>query len=560
MVSFSEETIRKLTKLSAVFCNSLPERFVEIRKAANEAQKEEGSMLFLERMKLLVHKLNGAAGSFGLEDLSAKAAALEALLEDFIKEAKPLNMEDWRVINQALLEMEEESLGNQAVELCDEVIEIRSPAYESPSAANGSSHKRILYFADSEGVWVQDLISQFGIFNYEVYLISKIERAVEALRKGESQVLLVDAGIIIAFPEVKKALVSLRNELFGRVIIIFISHRDDFDTRLDSVRAGGEAFFLLPVDTSRLIDKIETFLSKKTQTPYHVLIVDDDPEQVAYYALILQQEGMITSVATDPMKVITVLVEAKPEIILMDMYMPGCSGLELAAVIRQMDTFISTPIIFLSQEGQKDKQLEAIRLGADDFLMKPVQPDHLVSTIINRAERTRGMRFFMERDSLTGLLNHTNLKETLNREIIRADRCGSTLCFAMIDADKFKVVNDTYGHLTGDRVLKSLARLLQERLRRTDIIGRYGGEEFGVILLNTTPDNAGRIMDTIRDSFSRIRQRSEAEEEFFVTFSCGISSYPEITDSTGVTAAADKALYEAKEAGRNRVVLYQKNL
>jgi diguanylate cyclase (GGDEF)-like protein len=163
------------------------------------------------------------------------------------------------------------------------------------------------------------------------------------------------------------------------------------------------------------------------------------------------------------------------------------------------------------------------------------------------------MRFFMERDSLTGLLNHSNLREKLADELQRAERRGQSLCFAMIDIDNFKAVNDTYGHLTGDRVLKSLARLLQERLRRTDVIGRYGGEEFGIILFDTTGTDAARIMGEVRESFSRVRQQA-GERDFYVTFSCGIARFPACRSVNELTEAADGALYEAKEAGRNLVV------
>ena len=302
------------------------------------------------------------------------------------------------------------------------------------------------------------------------------------------------------------------------------------------------------------MDMIDTLSTTEESEPYHVLIVDDDPEQVSYYALILQQAGMITSVASEPKTVLNVLVEAKPELILMDMYMPGCSGTELLALIRQQEAFVSIPVVFLSIENAETKKLAAIREGGDDFITKPAEPEFLIASISNRIRRTREIRYFMERDSLTGLLNHSNLKEQLIRELLRAKRAGSSLCFGMIDLDNFKNVNDTYGHLTGDKVLKSLSRMLQERLRRTDIIGRYGGEEFGVILLNTSATNAEPILNEIRENFSQIRHQGE-EDEFFVTLSCGIACYPGYTDEGDFAAAADKALYRAKESGRNCVVV-----
>ncbi len=123
----------------------------------------------------------------------------------------------------------------------------------------------------------------------------------------------------------------------------------------------------------------------------------------------------------------------------------------------------------------------------------------------------------------------------------------------MLDIDRFKSVNDTYGHWTGDTVIKTLAQILRQRLRKTDIVGRYGGEEFAVILPNTDAGNAFRVLDGIRDGFARFRQRA-ASETFYVTFSCGIAPYPPFDAPPLLNQKADEALYRAKEGGRNRVV------
>jgi diguanylate cyclase (GGDEF)-like protein len=123
----------------------------------------------------------------------------------------------------------------------------------------------------------------------------------------------------------------------------------------------------------------------------------------------------------------------------------------------------------------------------------------------------------------------------------------------MLDLDHFKTVNDGYGHLMGDRVLRSLARLLESELRRTDTVGRYGGEEFGVIFFNTDAHDAAATMNRIRDLFSRITHQV-ADAEFSVSFSCGVASCPEYNTAVSLIAAADRALYAAKQSGRNRVI------
>jgi diguanylate cyclase (GGDEF)-like protein len=194
--------------------------------------------------------------------------------------------------------------------------------------------------------------------------------------------------------------------------------------------------------------------------------------------------------------------------------------------------------------------------GGDDFLTKPVYPDHLLTVITSRAQRSRALRASMVRDSLTGLLNHTTTKEHLVREVALSQRRQSPISFAMIDLDRFKSINDTYGHATGDRVIKSLSRVLRQRLRKTDIIGRYGGEEFAIMMPDTDARLAAHVLEQIRAGFAQIRQRAE-EREFAVTFSCGVASAPPYNDPDWLNHMADQALYRAKALGRNRVVLIE---
>ncbi len=251
------------------------------------------------------------------------------------------------------------------------------------------------------------------------------------------------------------------------------------------------------------------------------------------------------------------LVDFQPDLILMDIYMPECSGVELAKIIRHMESFVTVPIVFLSGEQDVEKQLDAMSLGGDDFLLKPVEPEYLVRSVRIRAKRSRVLRQLTVRDGLTGLLNHTAIEEHLMKETERAQRQDLRIAFAMIDLDHFKRVNDTYGHLVGDRVLRSLARVLQQRLRKTDIIGRYGGEEFAVILLDTDSTHAARILDTVRENFAQIKHRV-GYETFTVTFSCGVAMFPEYPTFFELHDAADKALYEAKRRGRNQVIIAER--
>jgi diguanylate cyclase (GGDEF)-like protein len=340
---------------------------------------------------------------------------------------------------------------------------------------------------------------------------------------------------------------------------VYLCEWDNFDTRLFAVRNCGKAFIPAPFDVPYLIDKIDSLLHSKEDEPYNILIVSDEPEKVASCAMVLQNAGMLTSVALDPRNVISVLIESKPDLILMDLDMVECCGSELAALIRQQEAFVGIPVVFLSTERNQKKQLLALQHGADDFLVEPIDPSYLAAALAVRVERMRSLRYYMERDSLTSLYNHSQLMKRLADDLSRSRRIGSKTCYAMIDIDHFKQVNDRYGHLTGDRVIKALSQLLVERLRKTDTVGRYGGEEFGVILFNTDLDSGEALMNEIRESFGKIHHR-EAKNDFFVTFSCGITEARPEDVLVIIKEQADKALYCAKRNGRNQVVRYTRDM
>ncbi len=550
MDGISDKLRRRLEKLTETFCKQIPERFSEIEDTVNKA-KMNPEIGNLNELRLLAHKLAGSAATFNFNQIGEKAKELELYISTIFNGKMTLSATEWSSIEKILNDLRNECTVDDLVEELESVEHSEKTDFELTGLDND---RYIIYLFDEAIGFNEELFNQLEIFGYTVNSINNPDLLEETLNSKKNCLIIANINILEGDKGFSKILKNEKNRKNDDLNIIFISDNDDFNIRLDAVRSGGDAFFIYPLDFGKLSEKIDSFSMDREGTPYHVLIIDDDKDQVAYSAMILQEAGMITSVASDPMKVLKILAESKPELILMDMYMPKCNGKELASIIRQQEAFVSIPIIFLSLETDKDKQIDAIRTGGDDFLTKPIEAKHLIFSVESRAARTRSLRYFMERDSLTGLLNHTNLKEQLMLEVMKAKRTGSGLCFAMIDLDHFKKVNDTYGHLTGDSVLKSLSRLLRDRLRRTDIIGRYGGEEFGVILLNTDPENAFAILDDMREKFSLIKQRS-SKEDFHVKFSCGIAGFPFYKTSEELGASADKALYRAKEAGRNCIFL-----
>jgi diguanylate cyclase (GGDEF)-like protein len=247
-----------------------------------------------------------------------------------------------------------------------------------------------------------------------------------------------------------------------------------------------------------------------------------------------------------------VMDDYRPEVVLTDIDLPRCTNADVARLIRQRLIHFDVPILFLSRETPMAAGIVPAQAGADDIIPAPFDPAHVVATIQHRAERYRSLRALIMRDSLTGLFNHAAIKESISYELARCARAKMTLSLSMIDIDFFKKINDSYGHPVGDQVIRTLSHLLRNRLRGGDIVGRYGGEEFAIVLPGTGAVAAASVLDKIRDTFANMRHAADTRE-FTASFSAGIVDTGKSADAEELLAAADAALYAAKRGGRNRV-------
>ncbi|WP_419895842.1 diguanylate cyclase [Roseomonas sp. USHLN139] len=486
-----------------------------------------------------VHRLAGAGGTFGFPALSAAAAPLELILLGLRDEAGP---------NPAHLRQATLLIG--AVAAAWEAGPDGRDSAAGPVAARhpGEAADPVFLFAEPrERAMLSAVIANLG------YAVTRLPEAGEDPAAG--------APPRIAAAVVDDALpgaLALCRQLADRAPLVLLAGESGFEARLRAARAGVEAVVPKPLDVNELADWLDHFAGSRAEAALSILVVDDDALLAEAYALALRQAGMQATALSDPARALAAIAAAAPDLVLMDMQMPETDGIEMARLIRQTRRNLSLPILFLSAEQDPQKQMLARRLGGDDFIPKPVDLDRLVDLVRLRAERARALRAVMETDSLTGLLNHARFKERLGLELERAQRHGMALSLVILDIDHFKAVNDSHGHLVGDRVIRGLSRSLQKRLRRTDVIGRYGGEEFAILLLNTAPAEAAGIIDGIRARFAETPFET-AGGHFFSRFSAGVAGLdagaPAPSSGEALISAADAALYAAKRAGRNRVTL-----
>ncbi len=543
----------KIARLRQRFIEQLPNRLIE-GKAALRLLAEHQNEQTIANMHRFFHSIKGTSRSFGFEKLSDAILAGDDIASRLLSHQEQLPADWIQVLEDSLhgLAQEIAFLTSQELSHHDAMSNLPYFGQDARPSQEEGEHK-LLYLCDDDELSTEQLATQLGFFGYECRAFYRTDDLHQAILQQKPSAIIMD----INFPEGRNAglelLENMSEQLKTTLPTIFLSVREDFSARLRSVQVGGAAYFQKPARVLDVVSMLDSLTTPKAPEPYRVIVVDDEPEIASYHGIILQQAGMVTEQVSDPETLLTTLAHFRPDLVLMDMYMPTCTGRDLAKMIRQIPEYVTLPIVFLSSETDRQRQFSAMSVGAEGFLTKPVVPEYLVAAVAIRAERMRILRMLMAKDSLTGLYNHTTTTSFIGIELANAMREQQPLCLVMIDIDHFKLVNDEHGHPIGDQVLLAMARVFQQRLRHTDIVGRYGGEEFAIVMPATTVAQATQVIDLLRQDFAQIIFNSP-QGDFSCSFSAGIASHPPHSSIESLRAAADQALYRAKRQGRNRTI------
>lgn len=531
----NDKLLQQLDAIRIQYTDMLPKRLLVIQNKWQQLT-DFWNPLTAQELTQMCHTLAGSATTFGFPEITKQARQAEHLMLDINGSSKPT-------------ESQLSVLDDLIKQLISRPVELAETLSQEPVI---QLSQRPIYIVDKDVNYSQQLKTQLEPLVDDIQVFNDLFEFEGALTKQEPSIILMDMMIAGGRLSFTNKINELKTKQLLDSSLFFMSEKEDLEFRLEAFRAGGNAFFTKPIDIKLLSEKIKLLLHKTASDPYRILLVDDDQLLVQHYATIFESVGCIAQAVNQPMTIMEHLVELKPDILLLDVHMPDCNGIELAGTLRQQDAYANLPIIFLSKEVDKGKQFSAREIGADDFLVKPIDEKYLVSSVINRAQRSRQMRELIAKDSMTGLLNHDKLESELERQIHIVKRSKQPLIFVLFDFDHFKQVNDCYGHLAGDKVIKSFANLLMNRQRQSDITGRYGGEEFGMILPEASCDTVTGLLNEIRESFANIVHHNN-QENFSVTVSVGAAKYKESLTTKQLIENADKQLYQAKNGGRNRV-------
>jgi len=303
-----------------------------------------------------------------------------------------------------------------------------------------------------------------------------------------------------------------------------------------------------------------------------LLVIEDSPSQRAKIRQALDPVGLFDRIleSGNGIEGLKLLLAERIDVVLCDVEMPGLDGEKLLQIKESRADVRDVPLLFLSATTDVDRQVRLIEAGACDSIVKPFHPSELVARLrlhlkikllqSELREKNEQLSRLSTTDPLTGLRNRRYVDEILNIEVLRARRYQSPLTLLMADLDHFKRVNDDHGHQAGDAVLRGVAEVLRSSLRATDVGGRYGGEEFIVIMAQNSVDGATQFAERWRQTVEAARFLIPDGRDVEVTISIGVAGYHgREQTASDLIAEADTALYAAKEAGRNQVQIKQRD-
>ncbi len=442
----------------------------------------------------------------------------------------------------------------------------------------------IVLVVDDEKTIVNIMEAYLSKAGYKVMKAYNGEDALRMVSEFNPDIILLD----IMMPGINGYEVTRRlkeNKITNIIPVILVTGLDSVDDKVKGLDAGADDFITKPVNKIELLARVKSLIKlKRLQEEFAesarlsnasppdiikdsnfqeniVLIADGNKIAAKHLKDVLDSAGYECIAAGSGEDAFNSLGTKIPDVVLLDTTLPDSDGIELLKRFRENPATEDISIILISNDGGTETKVKGLEKGADDYLVRPVNQTEMLARIKASLRRSRARQrlklqaevFFKQSitDSLTGLYNSRYLADIMQRQIKLFKRHKRSFSVMMLDIDYFKGINDTFGHVTGDGVLQEFGKVLKENIRGSDIVSRYGGEEFVVLLSNTNIEGAGILAERIRSRvegymFPGIGNRK-------ITVSIGISEVGSEDDASAIMKKVDDALYMAKKNGRNIV-------
>ncbi|HEY9649179.1 MAG TPA: response regulator [Coleofasciculaceae cyanobacterium] len=483
------------------------------------------------------HRLVGSLGTFGLPQGSEVARQIERLLRL-------------------------ESLGqNEARQLEDLVGQLKQVVKNKPSTTTATPERKVasgrLLVVDDDVVLTEQVKQEAIAWGLQVDVATDPIAARRAISQHPPDIIVLD----LTFPETTENGLSLLTELTKAtppIPVLVMTGRNQLRDRVEVARLGGQAFLQKPITTEEILKAVTQELNRTQNPEAKVLIVDDDRQVLTALSTLLEPWGLHVTALAEPQQFWQVLSDCAPDLLILDIEMPGFSGIELCQVVRNDPRWSELPVLFLSGHNDAEIVHQVFAAGADDYVQKPIVGPELIARILNRLNRTRILHKFAQTDELTGTTTRRKSIQDLERLLRLAKHQNQPLCFMILDLDDFKRINDQYGYEAGDRVLGLLGEHLRQFFRREDVVARWSGEEFVLGLYGITLQQGVKRLINFLEIWRQQELTDANNQTFQVTFSAGVAeSSQDGASLQELYRAADAALCRAKAMGPNQVLASQ---
>lgn len=507
------------SELFATFMTTTRERIVTIMSHAGQQSPLE------QRVELAreAHRMVGTLGSFGFPLGSEMARQLEEILGD-----GPLS----------------EAAVCKVAGLCQDLLDLIEGNGKPPVSSwmpQGPNLPLVTVVTADEGLR-EALVAGAGKYGLRIVAPSA-DRFAELLTSAASDAVVYDfSGVLPGLPENVAAL------LRGLVCpLIAVAPQLSLRERVEVSAMGVAAIVEKPFEVEPLLESLQEMLSLPVAS--RVLAIDDDPLYLSQLESLIVPLGTDFQGVTEPEALWAALEARDPDLVLLDIDMPEIDGLNLCRAIRSDARFREIPVVFITSSLSPEVRKAAYEAGGEDYIPKSIEGAELRIRIATRLRRARATRR-AEKDPLTGLASRAPAVKALNHLLKLGERRSLPISLAVIDLDRFKQINDRFGHPTGDLVLQRVAELFRHMLRTEDVISRWGGEEFvtGMFLMDKE-----QAVARLQGALEQLQAQDFQVEgqSFRVSFSAGVAQFPaDGRDLNELYKAADQALYLSKQQGR----------
>jgi len=541
MVSSRDGTKSSKSSDKEAFLRQLPKRIAAIEDIWSRLSDGDWDAEQLDALYERVREVSESSKAHGLFQLNESVFSLEVYLSSFVGSDMSPGDSQIKAITGLVRALRTAANGTTA---------------HQQNIPETTGAITISLLGEQSGV-TTDVANALRALGCDVRDVDDAATLVAQLENDPPRAVIADTAKLPEIPPLSAEPTRLRSHLSLHIPLIFISSSTGLQLRVDAIRAGGDGYFVAPLDAESVAAQVRDMATADQQAPFRVLVVEDDPTQADFAGSILRKAGIEVLQVTEPVKVIENLREFKPDLILMDIYMPEVNGIELTTIIRDHPEFVTVPIVFVSGEQNTDRQINALSVGGDDFISKPISPKHLLGVVQNRIRRARQLLRATgqppKHDRVTGLFSRQHFLDSTAR-LIDDDKASGVSAVLLVRPDDLEGLQSRLGVGGVDHLLSEFGELLQRQINNSDVAARIDDHSFAVLVKRGHQEHIIRLAEAILNQVSG----HSFDGGQSISASAGLLMLDDRTaDANGVLSRAGSACDEASAHGGNRVHVHR---